>query len=70
MPLKTGVGERKVSEFVKAFDEADKFISSLVDSSAGIDHASRAVVWEMSFLDEESYTGPCTSQLLREELFC
>jgi hypothetical protein len=58
MPLNPDVTEGTINEFLKAFSDSDRFISGLLDSSAGLDIDSRTVVWEMMFVDEETYTGP------------
>lgn len=58
MPLNIGVTEGKIDKFLKALSDSDTFISGLLDSSAGVDIDSRTVVWEMTFVDEETYTGP------------
>lgn len=58
MPLKSEATEGMVDEFVKAVSDSDRFVSGLLDSAAGVDIDSRTVVWEMTFVDEETYTGP------------
>ena len=58
MPLNPGVTGGRVDEFLEALSDSDRFISGLLDSSAGVDIDSRTVVWEMTFVDEETYTGP------------
>ncbi len=58
LPLKPGLSDAKVDELLRGLDESDLFIPGLVDSSAGVDLASRTVVWENNFVDEESYSGP------------
>ena len=37
---------------------ADRFIPGLLDSSAGVDLDSPTVIWENTFIDEASYSGP------------
>ncbi|MCG2621243.1 hypothetical protein LVY72_04865 [Arthrobacter sp. I2-34] len=58
MPLNPGATEERIDEFLKALSDSDRFISGLLDSSAGVDLDTRTVVWEMTFVDEETYTGP------------
>jgi hypothetical protein len=58
LPLRPGVTDAKVHEFVDVLRAADRFIPGLQDSSAGIDFDSRTVLWENTFVDEASYSGP------------
>ena len=58
LPLRPGVEERRVREFLDVLRAADRFIPGLVDSSAALDLDSRTVVWENTFVDEASYSGP------------
>jgi hypothetical protein len=58
LPLRAGVPDAKVQEFVDVLRAADRFIPGLQDSSAGVDFGSRTVLWENTFVDEASYSGP------------
>ena len=58
LPLMPGVPDAKVQEFIAVLSAADQFIPSLLDSSAGVDLDSRTVIWENTFVDEASYSGP------------
>jgi hypothetical protein len=58
LPLRPGITAEQTDELVTAFDETDQYIPGLVDSFAGLDMHTSTVVWEMTFRDEESYTGP------------
>ena len=58
LPLMAGVPEEKVQEMIDVLSAADRFIPGLLDSSAGVDFDSRTVVWENTFVDEASYSGP------------
>ncbi|MET0710900.1 MAG: hypothetical protein ABWZ30_00135 [Jiangellaceae bacterium] len=57
LPLERAVPEAKIEEMVAALTAADHLIPGLDDSFAAIDQDSRTVVWEMTFRDEETYTG-------------
>jgi hypothetical protein len=58
MPLNAGVSEDTRQEFLRGFDETDRFLPGLLDSSAGVDFDSCTVVWENNFVDEATYSGP------------
>jgi hypothetical protein len=58
LPLRPGVPEQVVAEFVQVLNDADQFIPGLLDSSAGVDFDTRTVLWENKFVDEETYAGP------------
>lgn len=58
LPLKPGLSEAEIEEFVTDFGAAGEHIPGLLDSFAGVDLHSNTVVWEMTFRDEETYTGP------------
>jgi hypothetical protein len=58
MPLNPGVSDAVLEEFVRGFDDTDRFLPGLFDSSAGVDFDSRTVVWENNFVDEATYSGP------------
>ena len=58
LPLRPGVDDRRVRELLDVLRAADRFIPGLVDSSADLDLGSRTVVWENTFVDEASYSGP------------
>ena len=58
LPLRPGVAGAKVREFIDVLAAADRFIPGLLDSSAGLDPSSRTVLWENTFVDEASYSGP------------
>ena len=58
LPLRHGVTDTQVQEFVDVLSAADRYIPGLRDSSAGLDLATRTVVWENTFVDEPSYSGP------------
>ena len=53
-----GVPDAKVQEMIAVLSAADRFIPGLLDSSAGVDLDSRTVLWENTFVDEASYSGP------------
>lgn len=57
MPLSHGISDHQVQEFIDSLDDADLFIPGLLNSSAGLDLETRTVIWEMTFVDEEAYTG-------------
>lgn len=58
MPLNHRVGDAKVAEFIEAYNATDRYIPGLLDSAAGLDFASRTVIWENNFVDEAYYAGP------------
>lgn len=58
LPLRHGVPDGKVQEFIDVLRAADRFIPGLRDSSADIDFDSRTVLWENTFVDEATYAGP------------
>jgi hypothetical protein len=58
LPLRPGVPDAKVQEFLDVLRAADRSIPGLLDSSAGIDLDSRTVFWENTFVNEASYSGP------------
>lgn len=58
LPLKAGLTESEVANFVADFAGAGEHIPGLLDSFAAVDQHSDTVVWEMNFRDEETYTGP------------
>jgi hypothetical protein len=58
LPLKADVSEAKVDEFLRSLSDSDRFIPGLMNSAAGVDFESRTVVWENSFVDQETYSGP------------
>ncbi len=58
LPLNPGVPDAKVQEMIAVLGAADRFIPGLLDSSAGVDFDSRTVLWENTFVDEASYSGP------------
>jgi hypothetical protein len=58
LPLNPGVGEAQVQDFLRTLNTADQFIPGLLDSSAGVDFDSRTVLWENTFVDEATYSGP------------
>jgi hypothetical protein len=58
LPLRAGVPDAAVSEFLTVLSAADRFIPGLRDSSAALDLASPTVLWENTFVDEASYSGP------------
>ncbi|MCY3577432.1 MAG: NIPSNAP family protein [bacterium] len=58
LPLKPEVPDSKVREMIEVLNAADRFIPGLLDSSAGVDFDSRTVLWENTFVDEASYSGP------------
>lgn len=58
LPLMAGVPDEKVQEMIDVLSAADRFISGLLDSSAGVDFDSGTVIWENTFVDEASYSGP------------
>jgi hypothetical protein len=58
MPLNAGVGDATLQEFLQGFDETDRFLPGLIDSSAALDFDSRTVIWENNFVDEATYSGP------------
>ena len=58
LPVNPGVSEAKVQEMIDVLNAADRFIPGLMDSSAGVDLDSPTVIWENTFVDEASYSGP------------
>ncbi|MYH71787.1 MAG: hypothetical protein F4153_04315 [Acidimicrobiia bacterium] len=58
LPLMPGVPDEKVQEMIDVLSAADRFIPGLLDSSAGVDFDSGTVIWENTFVDEASYSGP------------
>ncbi len=58
LPLMPGVPDVKAQEMIEVLGAADRFIPGLLDSSAGVDLDSRTVLWENTFVDEASYSGP------------
>lgn len=58
LPLDAGLSTAQVDDFVTALSESDRFIPGLLDSFATVDLDGHTVVWEMTFQDEETYTGP------------
>lgn len=58
MPLIDGIDDERVDEMTASLSATDRYITGLTDSFAAVDLHSRTVVWEMTFRDEESYTGP------------
>lgn len=58
LPVNPGVPEAKVQEMIDVLGAADRFIPGLLDSSAGVDLDSGTVIWENTFVDEASYSGP------------
>ena len=58
LPLMPGVPDAQVQEMIAVLGAADRFIPGLLDSSAGVDLDSRTVIWENTFVDEASYSGP------------
>jgi hypothetical protein len=58
LPLRHGVTGTQVQELIDVLSAADRFIPGLQDSAAGLDLATRTVVWENTFVDEPSYSGP------------
>ena len=58
LPLMAGVTDEKVQEMIDVLSAADRFIPGLLDSSAGVDFDSGTVIWENTFVDEASYSGP------------
>ena len=58
LPLLADVPDDKVQEMIAVLSAADRFIPGLLDSSAGVDFDSRTVLWENTFVDEASYSGP------------
>ena len=58
LPLMPGVPDEKVQEMIDVLNAADRFIPGLLDSSAGVNLDSRTVLWENTFVDEASYSGP------------
>src|SRR5690606_12652002 len=58
LPLRPAVPDEKVQEFLDVLRATDQFIPGLRDSSAGVDFDSRTVLWENTFVDEASYSGP------------
>lgn len=61
MPLDANATAAEIDGLLSALDDADAFIHGLLDSTAGLDASGSAVVWEMRFVDEETYTGPYMS---------
>jgi hypothetical protein len=58
LPLRADAPDTKVQEFVDVLRGADRFIPGLRDSSAAVDLESRTVLWENTFVDEATYSGP------------
>ena len=58
LPLIPGVPDATVQEMIAVLGAADRFIPGLLDSSVGVDFDSRTVLWENTFVDEASYSGP------------
>ncbi|MCY3910060.1 MAG: NIPSNAP family protein, partial [bacterium] len=58
LPLLPNVPDATVQEMIAVLNAADRFIPGLLDSSAGVDFHSRTVLWENTFVDEASYSGP------------
>jgi hypothetical protein len=58
LPLNPEVTTEEAADFVAAFDSADLFIPGVLESCAAVDLDSPTVVWEMTFPDEATYTGP------------
>ena len=58
LPLMPGVSDEKVQECIDVLSAADRFIPGLLDSSAAVDLDSRTMLWENTFVDEASYSGP------------
>ncbi len=58
LPVNPGVPDATVQEMIAVLGAADRFIPGLLDSSAGVDFDSRTVLWENTFVDEASYSGP------------
>jgi hypothetical protein len=58
LPLRPDAPDTKVQEFVGVLRGADRFIPGLRDSSAAVDLESRTVLWENTFVDEATYSGP------------
>ncbi len=58
LPVNPGVPDATVQEMIGVLGAADRFIPGLLDSSAGVDFDSRTVLWENTFVDEASYSGP------------
>ena len=58
LPINPGVPDARVKEMIDVLSAADHFIPGLLDSSAGVDFDSGTVIWETTFVDEASYSGP------------
>ena len=58
VPLRPNASEADVNDMLRAMRDSDRFIPGLIDSAAGVDFDSRTVIWENSFVDEASYSGP------------
>ncbi|MXW57803.1 MAG: hypothetical protein F4124_14910 [Acidimicrobiia bacterium] len=58
LPVNPGVPDARVQEMIDVLSAADHFIPGLLDSSAGVDLNSGTVIWENTFVDEASYSGP------------
>lgn len=58
LPLRPGVPDAKVRQLTDVLRAADQYIPGLKDSSAGVDFDSKTVLWENTFVDEASYSGP------------
>lgn len=58
LPLDTGLSPTQVDQLMTELSDSDRFIPGLLDSFAALDDDSRTVVWEMTFDDEATYTGP------------
>lgn len=50
--------DAQVQELLGVPGAADRFIPGLRDAAAGLDLATRTAVWENTFVDEPSYSGP------------
>jgi hypothetical protein len=58
LPLRHRVTDAQVQELLDVLSSADRHIPGLRDSAAGLDRTTRTVVWENTFVDEPSYSGP------------
>lgn len=57
LPLDRGADLTSIDQFQCALADADAYIDGLQDSSAGIDTQRNTMIWEMRFVDENTYTG-------------
>jgi hypothetical protein len=57
LPLARGAEPTSIDQFQRALADADAYIDGLQDSSAGIDTQRNTMIWEMRFVDEDTYTG-------------